>query len=206
MANQTKTDAEFTLRKVPQELLDRGRDLAGRGHEVWLAGLGAFAAVEEEGTAFFTDLVKRGRRVEETGKKRLDAVRDRIEERQHQVTQEIDERVYQPMSEALRRFGVPTRGEIEHLSSKVDALTRQVQMLVARIPGGAPAGVTTYYVMAAEEGWVVGQEGMPEALQTHPTKEQAMDGARELAHARVPSRLHVYRKDGSIQDTWNYEA
>jgi poly(hydroxyalkanoate) granule-associated protein len=205
MANQTK-EGDFTLMKIPQELLDRGRDLAGRGHEVWLAGLGAFAAVEEEGTAFFTDLVKRGKKVEETGKKRLDAVRDRIEERQQQVTHELDERVYQPLSEALRRFGVPTRPEIETLSQKVDTLTRQVQILVSRVPGGAPEGYSTFYVMAGEEGWLVGQEGLPEPLQSLPNKEQAMDRARELARATMPSRLHVYRKDGSIQDTWNYES
>jgi poly(hydroxyalkanoate) granule-associated protein len=206
MATKTKDKAEFTLKRIPQEMLDRGRDLAGRGHEVWLAGLGAFAAVEEEGTAFFTDLVKRGRKVEDSGKKRLDAVRDRIEERQQQATHELDERVYQPMVEALRRFGVPTRGEIERLSHKVEALTRQVTMLVSRIPEGAPEGVTTYYVMASEEGWVVGREGMPAPLQEFPTKEQALDHARELARTSVPARLHIYRKDGSIQDTSNYEA
>jgi poly(hydroxyalkanoate) granule-associated protein len=205
MATESRDQSEFALKRIPQELLDRGRDLAGRGHEVWLAGLGAFAAVEEEGTAFFTDLVRRGRKVEETGRKRLDAVRDRIEEQQQRAVDELDERLYQPMSEALRRFGVPTRGEIEGLSHKVDGLTRQVQMLVARLPSSAPTGVTTYYVMAAEEGWIVGQEGLPEALQAFPTKDQALDHARELAHATVPSRLHVYRKDGSIQDTWGYE-
>jgi poly(hydroxyalkanoate) granule-associated protein len=206
MANPTKEQAEFTLRKIPQELLDRGRDLAGRGHEVWLAGLGAFAAVEEEGTAFFTDLVNRGRKVEDTGKKRLDAVRDRIEERQQQVTHELDERVYGPMGDALRRFGVPTKKEIDSLSQRVEALTRQVQLLVARVPGGTPEGFTTYFVMAAEEGWMVGREGIDEPLQVQPNKELAMDRARELARGTMPSRLHVYRKDGSIQDTWTYEG
>lgn len=197
--------SELTLKKIPQELLDRGRDLAGRGHEVWLAGLGAFAAVEEEGTAFFTDLVKRGRKVESVGKKRLDAVRDRIEERQQRATDELDERVYQPLSDALRRFGVPTRSEIAELSTRVEALTRQVQILVARVPAETATVAATFYVMAAEDGWVVGQEGQPDALQRFHTKDQALDHARALAHATVPSRLHVYRKDGSIQDTWSYE-
>lgn len=205
MARTTSEQSEFTLMKIPQELLDRGRDLAGRGHEVWLAGLGAFAAVEQEGTAFFTDLVQRGRKVEDAGKRRLDAVRDRIEERQQQATHEVEERVIQPMSDALRRFGVPTRGEIGELAQKVDVLTRQVQMLVAQLSGNAPEGVTSYYVMAGEEGWVVGQEGNEEMMDTFPSKEQAVERARELAHAAAPSRLHVYRKDGSMQDTFSYE-
>lgn len=203
---RTKSEqTESALMKVPQELLDRGRDLAGRGHEVWLAGLGAFAAVEEEGVAFFTDLVQRGRKVEDAGKRRLDAVRDRIEERQQQATQEVEERVLQPMSDALRRFGVPTRAEIGELTHKVDALTRQVQMLVTQLSGTAAEGVTAYYVMAGEGGWVVGQEGNEELLDTFPSKEQALEHARELAHAATPSRLHVYRKDGSIQDTFAYD-
>lgn len=205
MARTTSEQTESTLMKIPQELLDRGRDLAGRGHEVWLAGLGAFAAVEEEGTAFFTELVKRGRKVEDAGKRRLDAVRDRIEERQQQATQEVEERVIQPMSDALRRFGVPTRGEIGELTHKVDVLTRQVQMLVTQLSGGVPEGVTSYYVMAGEEGWVVGQEGDEEMLETFPNKEHAVERGRALAHAASPSRLHVYRKDGSIQDTFAYE-
>ncbi|NIP80099.1 MAG: DUF2188 domain-containing protein, partial [Gemmatimonadetes bacterium] len=36
-------------------------------------------------------------------------------------------------------------------------------------------------------------------------KEKALERARELAHGQAPSRLHVYRKDGSIQDTFTYE-
>jgi hypothetical protein len=100
---------------------------------------------------------------------------------------------------------VPTRREIAGLSHKVDMLTRQVQMLVSRLPGSRPEGVVTYYVMASEEGWIVGEEGLAEALKEFPNKEQALDHARELAHASTPSRLHVYRKDGSIQDTFGYE-
>lgn len=206
MAGDTKEQAEFTLRKIPQELLDRSRDLAGRGHDVWLAGLGAFAAVEEEGTAFFTDLVSRGRKVEAAGKERFDAVRERIEDRQQRASQELDERLYQPLTEAMHRFGVPTRREINTLAERVEGLTRQVQMLVAQLSATAAAGVASYYVMASGEGWVVGQEGVEAVLGEFPTKEQALERARDLAHGSVPSRLHVYRKDGSIQDTFSYDA
>ena len=63
MTTQTK-ESEFTLLKIPQDLIERGRGIAGMGHDVWLAGLGAFAAVEEEGSSMFNNLVERGRTVE----------------------------------------------------------------------------------------------------------------------------------------------
>ena len=43
--------------KLPREMAD---SVGTRGREVWLAGLGALATVEEEGTQLFTSLVKQG--------------------------------------------------------------------------------------------------------------------------------------------------
>lgn len=205
MATQTK-EPEFTLMKIPQDLIERGRGIAGKGHEVWLAGLGAFAAVEEEGSTLFNNLVKRGRTVESTGRKRVEEMREQMEERHERVTHELEERVYDPVLSALRSFGVPTRGEIRELSGKVDALSRQVQALLSRMPGGADAGeYAVFYVMAREDGWVVGREGAENALYVESTKELALDRARTLVHNQTPSRLHVYRRDGSIQDTFTYD-
>lgn len=201
MSTQTK-EPDFNLMQIPQELLERGRGIVGRGHDVWLAGLGAFAAVEEEGMSFFNTLVDRGRDVEETGKKRFEGVREEVDDRRQRVTTRLEEQVYEPILGALRSFGVPTRREIRALSGKVDALTRQVEVLVARM---GTVEYTTYYVMAREDGWMVGKEGVEDAIALEPNKEKALERARELAHAHAPSRLHVYRKDGSIQDTFTYE-
>jgi poly(hydroxyalkanoate) granule-associated protein len=205
MATETK-EQEYGLMRLPQDLIERGRGIAGRGHDVWLAGLGAFAAVEEEGASLFSTLVERGRTVENSGRRRVQEVRDQVDERQHQVTQGMEERVVDPLMNALRSFGVPTRGEIRDLSSKVDALTRQVQVLLSRMPEGAETGeYTVFYVMAREDGWVVGKEGVDDPLYVENTKDLALDRARTLVHNQTPSRLHVYRRDGSIQDTFTYD-
>ena len=205
MPTTVKKESDNTLMQIPKELIERGRDIAGRGHDVWLAGLGAFAAVEEEGTSLFNSLVKRGRKVEDTGRRKVEDLRGDVGQRRHRAAEQIDEHLYQPIMDALRSLGVPTRREIRNLSAKVDVLTRQVEILVARMPEPAPREYTVYYVMAGDDGWIVGLEGSEHPLATVPTKEQATERAREEVHAHMPSRLHVYRKDGSIQDTFTYE-
>lgn len=204
MATKTQKESEFTLMQLPQDLIDRGRGIVGRGHDVWLAGLGAFATAEEEGVALFDRLVDRGRSVEDTGMERLGDMRDQVESRGQKVTTQLEEQVYDPLMRALRSFGVPTRREVRELAGKVDALTRQVEALLDRMPAGT-ASYSTYYVMAREDGWMVGKEGTDDAVAVEPNKERALERARELAHNQAPSRLHVYRKDGSIQDTFTYD-
>jgi poly(hydroxyalkanoate) granule-associated protein len=50
--------------------------LQGSVEQVWLAGLGALALTEEEGSKFFHSLVKKGEVVEKKSKARLDDVVD----------------------------------------------------------------------------------------------------------------------------------
>ena len=204
MATQTK-EQEFNLMKVPQDLIERGKGIAGRGHDVWLAGLGAFAAVEEEGMQLFNTLLEKGRTVESTGRKRVEEMREDLGEQQKKVTHGLEERVYDPVMNALRSFGVPTRREIRELSGKVDSLTRQLNVLLTRMGAPEAPDYAVFYVMAGDEGWMVGKEGTAEPLDIEATKELALERARTLAHQKAPSRLHVYRRDGSIQDTFTYD-
>ncbi len=197
---------EFHLTEIPQDLLARGRQMVGVGHDIWLAGLCAVATVEEEGTNLFSTLVKRGQKLETEGKKRIVAVKEDVTTRQKAMTQTVEGTVYEPLLKAMSRFGVPTRGEIKDLTAKVDALTHQVDLLVTKMaqrPGG-DGTQAIYYVVSRDEGWVVGKEGMDQPIKIYPTKEDALEEARVLANKHAPSRLHVYKKDGTIQDTFTY--
>jgi len=204
--NKTMEKPEFRLLDIPQDLLNRGKQMAGVGRDVWLAGLGAVATAEEEGATLFTTLVKRGEQLEGAGRKRLVAARTGLGERQKTLTQTVEETVYEPLLKAMSRFGVPTRGEIKDLTAKVDALTHQVDLLVTKMAqkgaDGGPQAV--YYVVSRDDGWVVGKEGMDQPIKIYPTKEDALEEARVLANKHAPSRLHVYKKDGTIQDTFTY--
>ena len=50
--------SQIRLFDLPQDVIQRGREMAGRGHDIWLAGLGAVATVEEQG---FDESVAAGR-------------------------------------------------------------------------------------------------------------------------------------------------
>jgi poly(hydroxyalkanoate) granule-associated protein len=111
-------------------------DLVSSTRNVWLAGLGVLATVEEEGQNLFGELVERGKKAEARGKKtwkkaRLDLettsgeISDEISGRIDQVSGKLDLRV----SEVLQRMGVPSSSQIEELTERVQDLSNQVDRL-----------------------------------------------------------------------------
>ena len=198
MIRQSKAPRPRT-REIPQEMLDRGREMAGFGRDIWLAGLGALAIVGEETNELFDKLVESGTEFEKRGRKQFD-------QRQREITDALDERVYEPVLTGLRRLGVPTRGEMHDLAHKVDRLAHKVDALVTHVTGEPPQDDTrkkvhVYRVVSTPEGWVVEHDAAEEPAGTWPTKEEALDQARALAEQDAPSRLDVYKKDGTLQDT-----
>ncbi len=114
----------------------RQGELAESANKIWLAGLGAFAVAEEEGSKVFKNLVKKGERFERRGKKQLEKVQSDVEGRVESAREKaegawsklgksFDEKV----SDALGRLGVPSRMEIQKLTRKVEQLTRKVDGL-----------------------------------------------------------------------------
>jgi poly(hydroxyalkanoate) granule-associated protein len=193
--------------KLPKEIAD---GVSTRGREVWLAGLGALATVEDQGTAFYQGLVKqsetlvqRGEKLEARGKARLDELKDDVETRREQVADRVETAVVDPMVEALRKLGVPTRAEVQKLSTHVESLSERVNLLIAKLE---KAQLAVYSVVAREDGWAVERKGAERAVSVHATKDEALERARALAAEHRPSELVVHRKDGTVQDTVSYEA
>ncbi|MFL5384470.1 MAG: phasin family protein [Longimicrobiaceae bacterium] len=168
MPRKTDTDGGLRVRDVPQELLDRGRAMAGVGRDIWLAGLGVVAVAGEEGSHLFDRLVERGEELERRGKAEISEGR-------------------------------------EELSSALDRITGKVDALVARAAhgDGAAGPVKVYRVFRDEDGWSV-VRGKGKAVGVHATKDLALDQARGLARGDQPSRLEVFRKDGTLQDTFAF--
>lgn len=111
-------------------------ELTKRGRDVWLAGLGALATVEEEGTKLFNRLVDRGKEFEDERQDELEAASETAREQRDQALAQIEEASEETRSllrdtvnSALERFGVPSRSEFDRLSDKVDALSQQVEEL-----------------------------------------------------------------------------
>lgn len=98
-------------------------------HEIWLAGLGAFALAGEEGGRLFKQLVKRGEGMEKINKARIGKITARAESLQGEARTAVAKLatpIEAGMTNAMHRLGVPTRKEIATLTKRVEELTRVV--------------------------------------------------------------------------------
>ncbi len=109
-------------------------DLVDSAHKVWLAGLGALAMAEEEGNKLFKNLVEKGEGLEQRGKEQVEKARGTVsgmrtvaESYWETFERTLDERV----TSVIHRIGVPTKDEIETLTSKVEDLTKAIDTLRA---------------------------------------------------------------------------
>ena len=137
-----KAEKSFSLGDLPDELVDRGRD-------VWLAGVGAWAAVGEEGAKVFDELVAKGKKWEEKGRKQLgktietlSAKQDEVSEKVGAATTQLDARLSDTLEESLeavvKRLGVPTRAEVKSLTDQVQALSAKVETLAGTLEASKP--------------------------------------------------------------------
>lgn len=110
-------------------------------HRIWLAGLGALAAAEEEGSKLFSRLVERGRDVEQKGKVEVEKVKTEVEKMKTKAESTFEswgEKFDEKLTAALHRLGVPTRDEIRNLTRRVEELNAKVEQLKPRVtPAGA---------------------------------------------------------------------
>lgn len=217
MADTKQQGKDVELADLPDELSERGR-------EIWLAGLGALARVEEEGEKLFKNLVARGEEFEARGRKQIEASLDNLMEQQRQATrsvgnvtktftdaaQSVERAVANTLTDTLGRVGMPTRGEVEELSGKVSQLSEKLDALSAVLEARkreaeTAASAAVYHVASHEKGWAVQREGTERASSVHETKKEALEAGREAARTHAPSRLVVHKQDGTVQETYTYE-
>lgn len=141
--NETTTGTT-TEAKNPQD------EIKESVHRIWLAGLGALAAAEEEGVKLFSRLVDRGRDVESRGKVEVDRVKAEAEKIGAQVKTKAEStfenwggKFDDTLTAALRRLGVPTRDEIRNLTQRVEELNSKIEQIKPRTTPAAGAEVVT---------------------------------------------------------------
>ncbi|MEL7060835.1 MAG: phasin family protein [Acidobacteriota bacterium] len=137
-------------KKSKKEKKDLQEDLKESANKIWLAGLGALAAAEDEGSKMFRGLVERGEAFESRGKETLEGVKEDVEGSVDKaksdvgsVFDRIESRVDEAVGTSLRRFGVPTRDEIATLTRRVEELTTHVERLAVATAAEAPAAKKT---------------------------------------------------------------
>lgn len=115
--------------------------LARNARDVWLAGLGALAVVEDQGTKLFRALVEEGKTWEQERREGTEAtlwqVATETDRAETATSEAIDEQVVHRMRQgvdaALARAGVPTRAALDDLHGQVDALAQKADRLAEQL-------------------------------------------------------------------------
>ena len=125
-------------KKSPVSLTDNqlARLVRESAHQVWLAGLGAYARAEAEGSRFFDGLVGVGERIEQGAR---DRVRKRVQSAEQRVTNvrqtalltwdRIETLVEHQIAATLNRLQIPTARDVRELSRRVEELQATVEKL-----------------------------------------------------------------------------
>ena len=111
--------------------------------QIWLAGLGAFAKAQEEGSKVFDALVKEGmsiqRKTQAAAEEKLSEATARMATMatglSSKATGQWDklENIFEErVSRALKKLGVPSSKDIDELIERIDELNRSVARLSAK--------------------------------------------------------------------------
>lgn len=132
-----------TAKKLEDNANTFASDVKNYTHQIWLAGLGAYAKAGKEGADYFKKLVSEGEAVEKQGKElvsnQVEAANSRIESfkekvqkktggRFNKVEEVFDERV----ASTLSRIGIPSKKDIDQLSAKLDDLSAALKSLQSK--------------------------------------------------------------------------
>lgn len=134
-----------TAQKNAQQALG---GLTDKARDIWLAGLGVFSTIEEEGERLFNqflekgkDLESRGETFEKKAKEKVESLTAYVSERSSKITEEVTARVNtlvppiveEKFQSALESFGIPTRNEVRALNEKVDKLNQSLEDLSKKL-------------------------------------------------------------------------
>ena len=120
------------------------RAVVDSGHEIWLAGLGAFSTARKEGSKLFDLLVDEGKvRAQSLTGGSVTQLRSQASESMEKIEQAFEER----LTRALKGIGVPTAREVEKLTARVAELDKHIAALArgngAAKPAKAPKAAKT---------------------------------------------------------------
>jgi len=106
--------------------------------QIWLAGLGAFAKAQEEGTRMFDALVKEGltiqRKTQASAEEKISEASGRMASMATDMSSratgqwdKLENLFEERVSKAMKKLGVPSARDIEALSARVEALEARLE-------------------------------------------------------------------------------
>jgi poly(hydroxyalkanoate) granule-associated protein len=110
----------------PQDMSQRMKDSA---QHIWLAGLGAFAKVQEEGTKVFENLVKEGSHLQQTTQQAQAKMTEAAEKVGQMASGQMDklETIFEErVAKALKSMGLPNAQDLADLKARVEQLEKQL--------------------------------------------------------------------------------
>ena len=138
--------AKVILKKKIDASTSALSDVKSYARKIWLAGLGAYAKVGQEGGEYFQELIKAGQTVEKKGKKavteKLEAANAEIDEAKGEVStfkgrvevqlDKVEKAFDSRVASALNRIGIPSKHDVETLSAKLDELTALLERVARK--------------------------------------------------------------------------
>lgn len=128
MADHKQIDEKTSPLKA---LTGGSRDLRKYTHQIWLAGLGAFARAEAEGGKFFDALVDVGKdleaRTRDKSESRVDELREKVLSRTGETMGKMERAFDDRFNKALSKLGLPNKREVEALQQQVQELTAALE-------------------------------------------------------------------------------
>lgn len=106
--------------------------LLSAGRNLWLAGLGAVAEVEEGTLSLFDRLVEKGRPIEARQKKAAEAVAEKAKGTASGFGQLLQDTVEYESREMLKRLNVMTREDVKLLSARLKTLSKKIDEYAER--------------------------------------------------------------------------
>ncbi|MFS2202667.1 MAG: phasin family protein [Pseudomonas sp.] len=138
--------AKVILKKKTDASTSTLSDVKSYARKIWLAGLGAYTKVGQEGSEYFQELVKAGQVVEKKGKKvvaeKLEAANAEIDEAKSEVStfkgkvevqlDRVEKAFDTRVASTLNRIGIPSKHDVEALSAKLDELTALLERVARK--------------------------------------------------------------------------
>ena len=119
-------------------------------HQIWLAGLGAFAKAQAEGGKWFEALVNEGAALDAKTRQHAETSAKELHDNMENVVGNVRARTLQTwdklekvfegrVARAIEHLGVPGHEELSALSQRVEQLTRELRKLADKPAPAKPA-------------------------------------------------------------------
>ena len=134
-----ETKTKDTTKKIPEEIVEKTR-------EIFLAGLGLFATVEEEGSALFNKFLEKGKEFTRKGEELEKKGKEFTSEKKEELSKRFDEfykSIETRIRSTLENIGISSRDEIKELEEKVDKLAERLAAIEEKLDQSVKTGAKT---------------------------------------------------------------